>query len=409
MDDELEIRTKSNAEVSSPALCDSLAAKGFDPTRSDLPVPSSFVVHSHLRWDFVWQRPQQLLSRLAERSPVLFIEEPLATDAEPFLAVTEPNANVVRVVPHMAPAIVAVDAQSLETLRLLEPALATHPLLAGRFQRPVQWFYSPMSAPVMLGRFDAKCVVYDCMDELANFRFAPADIVQREQLLLAKADVVFTGGYQLYASKSRHHHNVHFYGCGVDAAHFARARDADTERPKELAGLPRPILGYYGVIDERLDYDLIAHVADALPEAAIVMVGPLAKVDAAALPRRANLHWLGQRRYDELPAIVKAFDVCLMPFALNEATQYINPTKTLEYMAAGKPIVSTPVPDVVRNFTPIVKIARSQAEFVGAIECAWNQPDYDRLRQGIECANAATWEAIVNAMRNHIGEVLAQH
>ncbi|MFP5350088.1 MAG: glycosyltransferase [Gammaproteobacteria bacterium] len=409
MDDASRAEPKFDTEVSSPALCDPFAAKGFDPAVADLPAPSSFVVHSHLRWDFVWQRPQQLLSRLAPQSPVLFIEEPLATDSEPHLAITEPQPNVVRVVPHVAPHISTADAQSLETLRLLQPALASHPLLAGRFQRPVQWFYSPMPAPVMLGRFDASCVVYDCMDELANFRFAPADIVVRERLLLTKAHVVFTGGYQLYASKSRHHRNVHFYGCGVDAKHFARARHADTQPPKELAALPRPVLGYYGVIDERLDYELIASLGDALPAASIVMVGPLAKVDAATLPQRTNLHWLGQRRYDELPAIVKAFDVCLMPFALNEATQYINPTKTLEYMAAGKPIVSTAVPDVVRNFTPIVEIARSHAEFISAIECAWSQPNQDRLQQGIECANAATWEAIVAAMRRHIAEASSPH
>lgn len=394
--------------TATPALCDSRANEGFDrsPPANRQPRPHvspwSFVVHSHLRWDFVWQRPQQLLSRLAAHGPVLFLEEPMAISDPPRLDITEPHANVVRVVPQLPPALAAVDAQSAEILRLLRPALKDHPLLAGRFHHPIQWFYSPMAAPIMLDQFDARCVVYDCMDELANFRFAPADIVRREQLLLAKADVVFTGGYQLYQSKARYHRNVHFYGCGVDIHHFGQARRENTPVAAEVAHLPRPVLGYYGVIDERLDYALIDHLATALPQASVVMVGPRVKVEEEALPRRANLHWLGQRGYAELPALVKGFDVCLMPFALNEATQFINPTKTLEYMAAGKPIVSTAVADVVRHFTPIVDVVHSASEFVGAVERAYRKPNPERIQHGIERAHDATWEATVAAMRGHI-------
>jgi len=221
--------------------------------------------------------------------------------------------------------------------------------------------------------------------------------------LLAEADVVFAGGYRLYESKSRYHHNVHFFGCGVDVKHFGRARLAETLIPDDATGLQRPVFGYFGVIDERLDYELIGALAAARPNATVLMIGPVAKVDPRDLPQGPNIKWLGQRPYADLPRYLKAFDVCLMPFALNEATEYINPTKTLEYMASGKPIVSTPVADVVRNFTPIVSIARTPAEFVQAVTLAAAQTDEVLRAAGIKRAAGESWEAIVSRMREIIG------
>jgi glycosyltransferase involved in cell wall biosynthesis len=242
------------------------------------------------------------------------------------------------------------------------------------------------------------------MDELAQFRFAPPSLREREQLLISRADVVFTGGYQLFQSKSRYHSNVHFYGCGVDAEHFSRARRPETEVPADVAKLSRPIFGYFGVIDERLDYALLAQIAQEMPDASIVMIGPFAKVEQDSLPNYPNIHWLGQRAYTDLPALVKAFDVCLMPFALNEATQYINPTKTLEYMAAGKPVVSTAVPDVLHHFTPIVDVALTAEEFIAAIQRAARNPRAESIEQGIDRAHRASWDSIVTAMRGHMLE-----
>lgn len=369
----------------------------------------SFIVHSHLRWDFVWQRPQQILSRLAQRYPVLFVEDAIPDERGVGLEITEPYPNIFRVVPHFAsgPSRIDHDVNDYfyeETLSQLRHALQHHPSLRDRFDTPVHWFYSPMSAPYMLSQFNAIRTVYDCMDELANFRHAPANITERERLLLSKADIVFTGGYQLYRSKSRYHSNVHFYGCGVDVAHFRRARQAQTALPADLASLPRPIFGYFGVIDERIDYELLHHLASTFRAASLVMIGPIAKVDPNSLPRLPNIHWLGQRSYDELPALVKSFDVCLMPFALNDATRYINPTKTLEYMAAGKPIVSTAVPDVVHNFTPIVAIAHTASEFACAVKRACEAPDAQVIQLGIQKANQQSWESIVNSMHRHITE-----
>lgn len=370
------------------------------------------IVHSHLRWDFVWQRPQQILTRLAAHAPVLFLEEPVFLDdaGTGRLAVTTPFANVYRVVPQL-PRSLADDYDHaitrVRTLVLAELVRDAH--LGARFADPVQWFYTPMPAPAMLGAFHEAGVVYDCMDELSQFRFAHPDLVRRERLLMAAADVVFTGGRKLCESKSRLHRNVHFFGCGVDPEHFAKARDPRTVLPEDIAAL-RPqgtrVAGYYGVIDERLDYDLIARLATSDPALQVIMVGPTAKVDPAALPQAHNLHWLGARTYDELPGYVRGFDVCLMPFALNEATEYINPTKTLEYMAAGRPVVSTAVADVVRNFMPVVRVARDAEEFVQGVLRDAKYPDASRIADGINMARAASWERVVSSMNARMLDAL---
>ena len=366
------------------------------------------IVHSHLRWDFVWQRPQQILSRLGRSRHVLYVEEPVFLDdvATHTLDVTNVGGRVHRVVPRLPVALRASYDESAELVRsLVSTLIGEGGRLAGAFDDGVQWFYTPMPAPVMLGAFGERGVVYDCMDELAQFRFAPPELTSRERLLMTRADVVFTGGRKLFESKSRHHPNVHFFGCGVDAAHFARARHVDTVVAPELHGLAAPILGYFGVVDERLDYELIDRLAERYAHGSVVFVGPFAKVDPAELPRRSNVHWLGQRPYAALPSYVKGFDVCLMPFALNAATEFINPTKTLEYMAAGKPIVSTAVPDVVRNFTPIVRVARSADEFVDAVSDAVH-PDPGRVEAGIARAREATWESIVMSMDDLIARAV---
>jgi glycosyltransferase involved in cell wall biosynthesis len=373
---------------------------------------SPLIVHSHLRWDFVWQRPQQLLTRFAEKIPVLFVEEPVFADdlRAAHLDLSTPSANVTRAIPRL-PATFRddYDAAVHRVRALLHHELRPGTTLGKKFERPVQWFYTPMPAPAMLGHFEEVAVVYDCMDELSKFRFAHPDLVRRESLLLSKADVVFTGGHHLYESKSKHHKNVHFFGCGVDVDHFAQARSPDTPVPTEIAALPRPVLGYYGVIDERLDYTLIAAIAKARPDWQIVMVGPVVKVDPAELPQADNIHWLGARKYAELPAVVKGFDVCLMPFALNEATEFINPTKTLEYMATAKPIVSTAVTDVVRNFTPVVSIGYDPAEFTHCVETALRNPDATVIDIGLKRAAGASWEGIVVRMAQLIQSSIAQN
>lgn len=371
------------------------------------PLDRPIVVHSHLRWDFVWQRPQQILSRMAEHAPVLFIEEPIFLDdvPDPRLDITVPFANVFRAIPHLPGALRDDDDAATAIVRsLAQDAIACR--LSGLFANPIHWFYSPATASAMLGAFNEIAVVYDCMDELAQFRFANPDLPRRERLLLANADVVFTGGRKLYEAKRRFHRNVHFLGCGVDVAHFGKACLVETEIPADIANLPKPIYGYFGVVDERIDYELIEMLAAHHPAASVVIVGPVVKVDPAGLPTGHNIHWLGKREYDVLPNYVKGFDVCLMPFALSEATEFINPTKTLEYMAARKPIVSTAVADVVRNFTPIVRIAKSSTEFVRLATRAARNPDLVLLAEGVRKAASASWENIVASMQTLIAAAI---
>ena len=259
-----------------------------------------------------------------------------------------------------------------------------------------------MAAPTLVGRMNGRANVYDCMDELSQFKGAPPELIKREQLLLRHADVVFAGGRKMWESKSRFNKNCHFYGCGVDVAHFATAREASTPAPPDISSLSNPTLGYFGVIDERLDYELIGKLADANKNWDMCMVGPVCKVDEKDLPQRKNLHWLGGREYSALPAYARQFDVCLMPFAMNEATEFINPTKALEYMATATPIVSSPVPDVVSNFASVVQIAQTHDEFIAQCRLALESPNQAATERGLKMASENTWEAIVGKMEDHI-------
>jgi hypothetical protein len=373
--------------------------------RKDYPI----VVHCHLCWDWVWQRPQQFISRLSERHKVLFVETiaPAPDLAWPMAryrtAQNFPNVTILTLqfpTWHWSNGKFVDD----ERRRIVQEFIAGPG--AGQFEDAVQWFYDPMAVPAFAGHIGEVLTVYDCMDELSKFRCAPPEIIQRETDLLSRADVVFTGGRKLFEAKSQHNDNCHFYGCGVDCEHFGKARAKETRVAADLAGISKPVLGYFGVVDERMDYELIARLADANSEWSVVMIGPTMKVDEAMLPKRPNLHWLGQRSYMELPAYCKGFDVCLMPFALNESTEFINPTKALEYMATARMIVSSAVPDVVRNFGPVVKIARDQDEFISLCRGAVEGPEHDRIENGLKMASENTWERIVGKMEEHIEEAL---
>ncbi|MDB6005088.1 MAG: glycosyltransferase [Prosthecobacter sp.] len=367
------------------------------------------IVHSHLGWDWVWQRPQQFLSRFAKRHPVLFVEEPRRAEGLEQSRATlrdVPNVPNLKVLSTELPPALFENRETLdaEHKRLVLETLAGP--IGETFARPVQWFYDPMAAAPFAGQMNERAIVYDCMDQLSQFRGAPPELVRRERELLALADVVFAGGPKIWKSKREHNSNCHSYGCGVDVAHFGKACAEETEIPADLAALPGPRLGYFGVVDERLDYELISALAAAHPEWSVVIIGPACKVDPASFPRHPNLHFLGGRDYSQLPAYVKGFDVCLMPFALNEATEFINPTKALEYMATARPIVSTTVEDVVLQFSDVVRIASSHEEFITECERAIGEPSAEQVARGVEMAKRNSWESIVARMEGHIADVL---
>ncbi|RYF38891.1 MAG: glycosyltransferase family 1 protein, partial [Comamonadaceae bacterium] len=319
----------------------------------------SLIVFSHLRWNFVYQRPQHVLSRLAERWPVIYIEEPVPSAPEDRIELIDaaPGVQVWR--PHLRAPEHGMHPATKEAMqRLIVKALR---------ERDVDsywaWFYTPMALP-LLDVLQPEGIVYDCMDELSMFKGAPPELLQQESALFSRADIVFTGGRSLYEAKRSRHPNVHCFPSSVDAQHF-RARGQDHALQVQLA---RPRIGYCGVIDERIDIDLIAGIASARPDWQIIMVGPTAKIDPANLPKNANIHWLGQQSYDALPSFINGWDVCLLPFALNDSTRFISPTKTLEYMACGKPCVSTAIRDVVEPYGHVVPIESDAAGFVAACE-----------------------------------------
>ena len=353
------------------------------------------ICFSHLRWDFVFQRPQHLMTRMAERMAVVFWEEPVIDGDQPPALEVRHDGDVCIVVPHL-PMGLDADAGQVALAELLGDFLKDQPPVA------VRWYYTPMMLAFSRD-VEARCTVYDCMDELSAFRFAPAELLALESELLRAADLVFTGGYSLYEAKRERHAEVRPFPSSVDVAHFARARDA-TPRPD----LPAT-LGFYGVIDERMDLDLVAQLADARPDWRIEMVGPVVKIDPVDLPQRDNLHYLGPRSYDDLPDTVARWDVALMPFAINDATRFISPTKTPEYLAAGRPVVSTPIVDVARHYGTMAGVMiASGSRFVGACD------DALALARGSDMAwrdeadavlAASSWDDTAAAMLAAIAEV----
>lgn len=341
-----------------------LPSDQFDAQPPSRPAP--LICFSHLRWDFVLQRPQHLMQRFARERQVYFFEEYIPTDHH--LAYLEYH-------PFAGTSIIAVrpriphgwdEAQRDAALgQLLDMLLRLHESAA-----PILWFYSPMMFN-FARHVEASAVVYDCMDELANFRFAPPRLKELESELMARADVVFTGGASLFDAKRHRHDNIHAFPSSVDVGHFATSRDG-LAPAADLSSIPGPRLGFYGVIDERIDLALLETVALARPYWSLVMVGPLAKIGPHDLPLVANLHFLGARNYADLPAYLAGWDVALMPFAINDATRFISPTKTPEYLAAGLPVVSTPIADVVAEYGALggVRIASTASQFIAACEAA---------------------------------------
>ena len=331
---------------------------------------TALLCFSHLRWHFVYQRPQHLMARFAREHRVFFVEEAVVTDtAKPWLDSHAVEGGIQIVVPRLP-----------EPLSEPETAAAQRALIDGLLavegiRQPVLYYFTPL-ALTFSDHVPASLVVYDCMDELSAFSGAPPQIAALEQALLARADLVFTGGVSLFEAKRHLHPNVHAFPSSVDVPHFARAR-ALRFAPEDQATIPGPRLGFYGVIDERLDLELIDSVAAMQPHWQLVMLGPVVKIDPAVLPKRDNVHWLGPKLYEELPLYLAGWDVALLPFARNDATRFISPTKTPEYLAAGRPVVSTPITDVVRSYgeAGLARIAGTPEDFVVQCEAALREAE----------------------------------
>lgn len=354
---------------------------------------------SHLRWHFVFQRPQHLLSRCARSRRVYFFEEPVEAESHAWLDVAlDPATNVHVVVPHLPPNL-SEEQQHRTQAELLRSLCSQHAI-----SDHVQWFYTPMALPISRA-LTPRARVYDCMDELSAFKGAPKQLIQREAELLELADVVFTGGRALFEAKRQLHRNIHPFPSSVDVKHFGRAR-TPIEEPQDQASIAGPRLGFFGVIDERMDLQLLEGVARARPEWQLVLIGPVVKIDPAELPRLPNIHYLGAKSYAELPSYLAGWDVALLPFAKNEATRFISPTKTPEYLAAGKPVVSTSIRDVVRPYSVqgLARIADTPRDFVAACEAALTEPREKLIRRADQFLSRMSWDITWSQMQELVDQ-----
>lgn len=359
---------------------------------------------SHLRWNFVYQRPQHLMTRCARERRVFFVEEPLF----------EPSRRKAALEITATPSGVTVVTPKLPTGLTQDQLHATQRKLMDQLVRRcaihdcILWYYTPMALP-FTDHLDPLLVVYDCMDELSGFRGAPPELRIKEAELMSRADVVFTGGLSLYEARARQHRNIHPFPSSIDALHFAQARDT-RETPDDQRRIPRPRLGFAGVIDERMNLELVRGVAKRRPDWHIVLVGPAVKIDVAELPRGANIHYLGPKPYESLPSYMAGWDVGIMPFAHNDSTRFISPTKTPEYLAAGRPVVSTSIRDVVRIYgaKELVAIADTADDFVAEIDAILNRTlDPRWLNRVDRFLASASWDSTWSSMMRLIQDGLA--
>jgi UDP-galactopyranose mutase len=369
------------------------------PSKASAP---DLICLSHLRWNFVFQRPQHLMTRCARDRRVFFVEEPLYSDIETADLQVERSGRVTvatPLLPEQMSAHARVDAQR----RLLDQLIE-----AQRITEYVLWYYTPM-ALAFSDHLSPSMVVYDCMDELSAFKGAPTVLKEREAELMNRASLVLTGGHSLYEAKRHQHGNIHPLPSSVDAAHFAQARGITID-PADQAAIPHPRLGFFGVIDERMDIALLDGIAAARPDWHLVMLGPIVKIDPASLPARPNIHYLGPKTYGQLPEYVAGWDVALLPFARNEATRFISPTKTPEYLAAGKPVVSTSIRDVVRPYGQqgLARIADDVPQFVHACAAAMAEDPHQRIRQADAFLRQTSWDGTWQRVRRLIDDALQE-
>ena len=383
-----------------------MASFGQDGAVAPLPV----VCFSHLRWGFVWQRPQHLLTRIAKSHPVYLVEEPEihASSAKPHLLVSR-DTGVTILTPILPESVHPDGGFNTRNNATIQSLLSADFLSELGVSDVIAWYYTPMAYGALPSGVNPTVTVFDAMDELSKFRGAPKALRDQERVLMRAADLVFAGGPSLHEARKFRHPRAFCFPSGVEAAHF---RSNGDQCPTDIADLARPIVGFYGVLDERIDFDLVRSIADAQPDWSIVMIGPLAKISESDLAHRPNIHYLGMRSYDELPRYLEHFDAAILPFAINEATRFISPTKTLEYLAGGKPIVSTPIKDVVGLYGSVTEVASAAETFVEAIHRLWNESANERAARAERSEQILAqhdWDLTASNMLQLIDEVLDKH
>lgn len=357
----------------------------------------------HIPWNFVYQRPQHLMTRFAIYHRVFIVEEPMFghSDNEIEMASDPENTGL-----YIVKLKVRTGSKDLETNSVLKNLL-TDLIVSQEIDDYMLWYYSPMALSYT-NHLTPDVIIYDCMDELSAFRFAPPELKELEKELLAKADVVFTGGHSLYEAKKHLHSNIYPFPSSIDNEHFGQARCA-IEEPEVQQDIPHPRFGFYGVIDERFHISLIKELAERKPEWHFVLIGPVVKIDPAELPKADNIHYTGGKSYKELPAYLSGWDVAILPFALNESTKYISPTKTPEYLSGGKPVISTSITDVVNPYgkNGLVKIADTADEFINAAEEIFSEDDTTEWKNKVDAFLAKnSWNETWHRMSEIIEKAL---
>jgi len=353
---------ESEATILSPLNGPAMKSRFVPVSRDQLsPRQPDLVCFSHLRWDFVQQRPQHLLTRSARDRRVFFVEEPVFDQGSMQLHIAERENGVLVVVPHLPEGL----RSEIATAAIMKD-MTRRLLIENGIRDYVFWYYTPM-ALTFTEDFNPIASVYDCMDELSAFKGASSRLPEMERQLFERVDLVFTGGHSLYEAKRHAHPAVYSFPSSIDRSHFGVARSLQADPPDQKS-IPRPRLGFFGVIDERFDSELLDAVARRRPEWQFIMIGPVVKIQQDSLPKHPNIHYLGSKKYEELPAYLSNWDIALLLFARNEATRFISPTKTPEYLAAGKPVISTSIQDVVRPYGELnlVSIADNADDFIRA-------------------------------------------
>lgn len=345
------------------------------------------VVFSNIEWQCVYKRPQHIVSRMAETMKILYIEEPSYSTQNKRAG----NLMVINEKLH----VLQPNVMSIEAIAEIIPVYIKNNHIS------IGWFYDAAFCP-LLESFQFDTIVYDCMDELSSSQETEKQLIDQEKYLMANADIVFTSSQSLFDLKKQSHSNVHYFPSSVDEHHFSRALN-NISIPADIGDIPSPIAGFYGTIDNRIDLELLKQTAQKLPKVSFVMIGPLRKIEESALPKASNIYYLGTKCYDELPYYLKAFDIAMMPFALNDATKYINPAKTLEYMAARKPIVSTKIDDVVLDYNSCIQVTETQDDFAEAIKLSAAHTDNEKLEtEYSKVLENTSWDITVNQMKSII-------
>lgn len=368
-------------------------------------VPENLLVFSHLRWDFVFQRPQHLLTRFSREFNVYFLEEPvhdLSENENSYLSISKRSDKLWVLVPHLPQGI-----NKKQSIKIQKDTLKTF-LKDKSLSDFIFWYYTPMALEFS-GDYNPDITIYDCMDELSAFKFAPAELMHLEKELLTRADVVFTGGHSLYEAKKHQHQNIHPFPSSIDKAHFGKARQ-QMEQPADQVNISGPKFGFYGVIDERFDYELIGQAATLRPDWQFVLIGPVVKIDPAILPKNSNIHYLGGKSYEELPSYLSGWNIAMIPFLLNDSTRFISPTKTPEYLAAGIPVISSAIRDVVNPYEKknLVTIVSNADEFVAAAENALAAPKKQWLAEVDSFLAKRSWDQTSADMMDHIRKAMGR-